>query len=84
MLGIVSHAPGGLGVFEATILLAFWRLPYEGLIGALLLFRICYYLVPFVFALLLLGLYEIAHAAARLPDAGRRQRDRTDICAWKC
>lgn len=60
ILGMVSHAPGGLGVFEATILLAFWRLPYEGLIGALLLFRICYYLVPFVIALLILGGREIA------------------------
>ncbi|MHB2166804.1 lysylphosphatidylglycerol synthase domain-containing protein [Alsobacter sp. R-9] len=60
ILGMVSHAPGGLGVFEATILLAFWRLPYEGLIGALLLFRICYYLVPFVIALLVLGGLEIA------------------------
>ncbi len=60
ILGMVSHAPGGLGVFEATILLAFWRLPYEGLIGALLLFRICYYLVPFVVALLILGGLEIA------------------------
>jgi uncharacterized membrane protein YbhN (UPF0104 family) len=59
ILGIVSHAPGGLGVFEATILLAFYRLPYDQLIGALFLFRLCYYLVPFVIALLLLGGYEI-------------------------
>lgn len=61
VLGIASHAPGGLGVFEATMLLAFWRLPYEGMIGALLLFRICYYLVPFCIALVLLGLFEITN-----------------------
>jgi glycosyltransferase 2 family protein len=60
ILGIVSHAPGGLGVFESTMLLAFWRLPYGGMIGALLLFRICYYLIPFVLALALLGAMEIA------------------------
>ncbi|WP_245422049.1 lysylphosphatidylglycerol synthase domain-containing protein [Alsobacter soli] len=59
ILGMVSHAPGGLGVFESTMLLAFWRLPYGGMIGALLLFRICYYLVPFVVALALLGAMEI-------------------------
>jgi uncharacterized membrane protein YbhN (UPF0104 family) len=59
ILGIVSHAPGGLGVFETTMLLAFWRLPYGGMIGALLLFRICYYFVPFVLALALLGAMEI-------------------------
>ena len=59
LLGIASHSPGGLGVFEATILLAFWRLPYEGMIGALFLFRLCYYLLPFMLALVLLGLFEV-------------------------
>jgi glycosyltransferase 2 family protein len=59
MLGVASHAPGGLGVFEATILLALSRFPREPILGALLLYRICYYLVPFVFALALLGAYEI-------------------------
>lgn len=60
MLGIASHAPGGLGVFEATILLALSSLPREPVLGALLLFRICYYVVPFVLALTLLGAYEIS------------------------
>jgi uncharacterized membrane protein YbhN (UPF0104 family) len=60
MLGIASHSPGGLGVFEATILLALSRLPREPVLGALLLFRICYYLLPFILALALLGMYEIA------------------------
>jgi hypothetical protein len=58
ILGIASHAPGGLGVFEATILLALPGVPKEQLLGSLLLFRLCYYLVPFVAALLLLGLRE--------------------------
>jgi hypothetical protein len=59
ILGVVSNAPGGLGVFEATILLAFHNLPREGVIGALLLFRLCYYLGPFVIAVVSLALYEI-------------------------
>jgi glycosyltransferase 2 family protein len=59
MLGVASHAPGGLGVFEATILLALSAYPREPVLGALLLYRLCYYLVPFVFALALLGAYEI-------------------------
>jgi len=59
ILGVVSNAPGGLGVFEATILLAFHNLPREGVIGALLLFRLCYYLGPFVIAVASLALYEI-------------------------
>lgn len=59
ILGVVSNAPGGLGVFEATILLAFHNLPREGVIGALLLFRLCYYLGPFVVAVVSLAFYEI-------------------------
>jgi hypothetical protein len=59
LLGVASNAPGGLGVFEATMLLAFQSLPKDGLIGALLLFRLCYYLAPFAAALIALGFYEI-------------------------
>ena len=38
MLGVASHAPGGLGVFEATILLALSSYPREPVLGALLLY----------------------------------------------
>ncbi|MFT4099109.1 MAG: lysylphosphatidylglycerol synthase domain-containing protein [Rhodoblastus sp.] len=58
ILGIASHAPGGIGVFEATML-KFVPAPSEAsLIASLLLFRIVYYLAPFVFALALLGADE--------------------------
>ncbi|RVU15837.1 lysylphosphatidylglycerol synthase domain-containing protein [Methylobacterium oryzihabitans] len=67
MLGIASHAPGGLGVFEATILLALSSMPRESILGALLLFRVCYYLVPFVVALAALGAYEIAKRVRLTP-----------------
>ena len=60
MLGIASHAPGGLGVFEATILVALSSVPREPVLGALLLFRLCYYIAPFLLALALLGAYEVA------------------------
>ena len=60
MLGIISHPPGGLGVFEATILLALSGLPREPVLGALLLFRLCYYVLPFILALALLGAHEVA------------------------
>jgi glycosyltransferase 2 family protein len=55
LLGIASHAPGGIGVFEAVILLALPGVPREALVGALLVYRLCYYLLPFILALLLLG-----------------------------
>jgi uncharacterized membrane protein YbhN (UPF0104 family) len=60
ILGIASHAPGGLGVFEATMLLAFSWVPQNAMLGALFLFRVIYYLAPFMVALALLGAYEIA------------------------
>jgi uncharacterized membrane protein YbhN (UPF0104 family) len=59
MLGVVSHAPGGLGVFEATILLSLSGYPREPVLGALLLYRLCYYVIPFIIALAMLGAYEI-------------------------
>jgi glycosyltransferase 2 family protein len=59
ILGIVSHAPGGIGVFEATILLALPGVPSEQLLGSLLLFRLYYYVIPFVLALTLLAGREI-------------------------
>jgi glycosyltransferase 2 family protein len=59
LVGIASHAPGGLGVFEATILVAFSAMPKEPVLGALLLFRLFYYVLPFILALLLLAAYEM-------------------------
>lgn len=65
MLGIASNVPGGAGVFEATIMLALSYLPRGEVLGSLLLFRVCYYLVPFGLALLLLGFYEVTKRLKR-------------------
>src|SRR5271166_820495 len=54
MLGIASHSPGGLGVFEATILQGVGG-NYDALLASLLLFRGIYYVVPFICAMALLG-----------------------------
>jgi uncharacterized membrane protein YbhN (UPF0104 family) len=75
MLGVASHSPGGLGVFEATILLALSSYPREPILGALLLYRLCYYFLPFVLALSMLGAYEINN---RLRTA-RNEIDPEDI-----
>jgi uncharacterized membrane protein YbhN (UPF0104 family) len=72
LLGVASNTPGGLGVFEATILLAFQSLPKDGMIGALLLFRLCYYLGPFTIALLSLGLYEIVMRIMKMRQRRKR------------
>ncbi len=59
LVGIASHAPGGLGVFEATMLVALSAMPKEPVLGSLLLFRLFYYVLPFILALVLLALYEM-------------------------
>jgi glycosyltransferase 2 family protein len=59
ILGIASHAPGGIGVFEATIILALPGVPTEQLLGSLLVFRLIYYIIPFVIALSLLAGREL-------------------------
>jgi glycosyltransferase 2 family protein len=54
MLGIASHSPGGLGVFEATILQGVGG-DGGALLASLLLFRGIYYIAPFIGAMALLG-----------------------------
>lgn len=58
LLGFASHAPGGLGVFDAAMLVALWQFDKEDLVAGLLLFRLLYYLCPFVAALIILGTRE--------------------------
>jgi uncharacterized membrane protein YbhN (UPF0104 family) len=59
LLGFASHAPGGLGVFDAAMLVALWQFDKEDLLAGLLLFRLLYYIVPFVLSLAVLGAREI-------------------------
>jgi glycosyltransferase 2 family protein len=75
-LGIASYAPGGIGVFEATML-KFLPVPsQEGLLASLLLFRIIYYLIPFVLAFALLGANEGNRRWSDLREAMRRASER--------
>eukprot|EP01034_Spumella_vulgaris_P033241 gene33242-41014_t len=60
VLGIISHVPGGLGVFEAIMLVALGgHVPTETLAGALVLYRLIYYLLPLLVALGLLVFSEL-------------------------
>jgi glycosyltransferase 2 family protein len=51
LLGFASHAPAGLGVFDAAILIGLGGEDREPVIAALLMFRFLYHLLPFVMAL---------------------------------
>jgi uncharacterized membrane protein YbhN (UPF0104 family) len=68
MLGIASHAPGGLGVFEATILQGVGS-SQDAVLASLLLFRGIYYVVPFIAAMAMLGGVEAARRWRSLREA---------------
>ena len=67
--GIVSHVPGGVGVFEAVMLFALPGVPAEALLGSLLAYRCVYYLVPLVCGTLLFGAKELAAQRSALARA---------------
>jgi len=73
LLGFASHAPGGLGVFDAAMMVALWQFDKEDLLAGLLLFRLLYYIIPFVLSLAILGIREaLLSRAARRGVPGRR------------
>jgi phosphatidylglycerol lysyltransferase len=58
--GVASNVPGGLGIFEAIILV--FLAPFfsaSAILGALVAFRVIYYLLPLLVAILLLAAHEI-------------------------
>jgi uncharacterized membrane protein YbhN (UPF0104 family) len=59
LLGFASHAPGGIGVFDAAMLVALWQFDKQKLLAGLLLFRLLYYVVPFGLSVLILGGREL-------------------------
>jgi phosphatidylglycerol lysyltransferase len=67
LAGVGSHVPGGLGVFETVMLLGLSpRAPAPGLVGALLAYRVVYYLLPLVVATAVLASFEARRTHARL------------------
>ena len=57
--GILSHVPGGLGVFETVLLLSLPDAPRDALLGAVLAYRALYYLLPLGLAALLAIVQEL-------------------------
>jgi uncharacterized membrane protein YbhN (UPF0104 family) len=86
LLGFASHAPGGLGVFDAAMMVALWQFDKEDLLAGLLLFRLLYYIIPFVISLVILGIREVlisrtARRVARAmpPKTMERIREKSDV-----
>src|SRR5690606_26886967 len=59
LFGLISQVPGGIGIFESSFMfLAGSRFPPEQLLSALIIYRIMYYIVPLIFAGVLITAYE--------------------------
>ena len=75
--GLLSHVPGGLGVFETLLVLLLK--PYlaaPDLLGALIAYRAIYYLLPFGVAVIMIGVHET------LPSAPRVLRVARSVGGW--
>ena len=66
---LVSHAPGGLGVFELVFLTAMPDIPKPDVLAALIIFRLFYLLIPFALSIVVVLLFE----RARLAQAWRNR-----------
>lgn len=60
LVGLISHVPGGLGVFEGVMLLMLTpTVPPPIVLGALLAYRGIFHLLPLVIAAVAFGAYEV-------------------------
>ncbi len=64
--GVVSHVPGGLGVFESLIVLGLHGLPADQVLGSLLAWRAIYNLLPLAAAALMFAGQELRLQQPRL------------------
>ena len=70
--GILSHVPGGIGVFETVMLLALHTAPTDSVLGALLAFRAVYYLAPLLVGAALFAYQEFNTRRGDLARARER------------
>jgi len=73
--GIAASLPGGLGVFDTAMILGLapWFEPAQ-VIGALLIFRLFYYIVPLFLAGLMFAGFEVAQRRDALARLAAEQR----------
>jgi uncharacterized membrane protein YbhN (UPF0104 family) len=69
VIGILTHVPGGLGVFETVVVLTVPGGTSEALVGALIVYRLIYFVLPLAGALVLLTFHEF-QALRRSGQAG--------------
>ena len=72
VLGLVSQVPAGLGVVETVVGLSLGgAVPLATLLGALLLYRVVYYMVPLAVAAVALAAHEAGEGRVHVERVGR-------------
>jgi phosphatidylglycerol lysyltransferase len=72
LVGLVSHVPGGLGVFESVVIASLRSVaPAEQVLPALVAYRAIYYLFPFLAGVAALASYELRRRRAALVAVAR-------------
>ncbi|MCQ2444140.1 MAG: hypothetical protein MJ061_01410 [Mailhella sp.] len=69
---VLTHVPGGVGVLEVILLHIVHGVTPQRLFGAILIFRVLYYLIPLAISAVLLFLYEI-RLRRRTPEQIERE-----------
>ena len=70
--GIVSHVPGGVGVFETVVVIAVPQIPADAMLGSLLAYRAIFYLAPLGVATVMFAAEEFGAQRLRLAQARAR------------
>ncbi len=68
---VLTHVPGGVGVFELVILHLTHTPREQAVFAAVLLFRLIYFILPLLAAAALLAVYEARQSRNTLREAGR-------------
>lgn len=58
IVALVTHVPGGIGVFETVMIAGLPHVDKSALLAALVAYRVIYYLVPLLVAAVLLAVHE--------------------------
>jgi phosphatidylglycerol lysyltransferase len=71
IVGVLSHVPGALGVFESLLLLMLQPAPEQlpAVVGGLVMFRAIYYVLPLLLGALTLGALEWRRSAGPIQRA---------------
>jgi phosphatidylglycerol lysyltransferase len=68
--GLISSVPGGIGVFEAALVLLLPDMNAEALIATILVYRLIYYIAPLSLATVLLAGHEVLEHRERIGRVG--------------